>query len=281
MNKPTSKKGFFISQIGVKNSPERSRADEVYEFIVIPVCVELGIDITRSDRESTPGPVGHQIIRSLTTADVVVADVTGRNPNVNYELGVAHSFARRLVMLIDSTKSLPFDTQGERVIEIGDSGEIGVSKAEAAKYALREALTVVLADDYSPENVVSAAATTQSLYAMAPDNPIASELAALKESMDTFGLQMKMVRRNMAPVKSNRTFYHLLKEFVEFAVDNNGVFTHEDLKERLTTPNSPEQWDSWVAKMGFNMRIRAAFAFEPLAAEGDFAGGEGAQDDDA
>ena len=165
MNKPTSKKGFFISQIGVKNSPERSRADEVYEFIVIPVCVELGIDITRADRESTPGPVGHQIIRSLTTADVVVADVTGRNPNVNYELGVAHSFARRLVMLIDSTKSLPFDTQGERVIEIGDSGEIGVSKAEAAKYALREALTVVLADDYSPANVVSAAATTQSLYA--------------------------------------------------------------------------------------------------------------------
>ncbi len=125
--KPTT--GFFISQIGEKGTPERMRADEVYGLMVKPVCEELGIEIGRADLETAPGPVTQKMVRSLLEADIVIADLTGRNPNVNYELGIAHSFGRRVVVLVDSAKSLPFDTKDERAIEIGgdSGGKIGLS----------------------------------------------------------------------------------------------------------------------------------------------------------
>lgn len=264
MGEATNKSGFFVSQIGAKNSPERTRADEVYKYIVKPACAKFGINITRSDLESKPGPVTHQIIKSLTTADVVIADVTGRNPNVNYELGVAHSFGQPLVILVDSSKSLPFDTQNERVIEIGDDGEIGAAKAEAAEAALSLALEVVMADTYVPENVVTSAASTQSLDALAPDDPIATELAGLRESMDQFELHLKMIRRSTSSKPKERVSLRLLKEFIELAVGEGGAFTADDLERRLITPRSPEEWDSWVQKMSLRMQILAVPTLEGL-----------------
>ena len=137
--------GFFITRVGTKGSPERKRADEVFKHIVVQVAgdAEFAIEMTRSDLDPTPGPVTSQLVRKLVNATVVVADLTGQNPNVNYELGVVHSFRRPVVILVDNKDTLSFDTQNERVIEIGDSGEVTVTQADAAKDALREALRVL------------------------------------------------------------------------------------------------------------------------------------------
>lgn len=105
-----TRSGFFISQVGDKGSPERARADEVFKHIVKPVAVEFEIDIARSDLDPTPGQVTSQIVRSIVDSDVIVADLTGRNPNVNYELGIAHAFAKRLAILVDKKDTLSFDT---------------------------------------------------------------------------------------------------------------------------------------------------------------------------
>jgi hypothetical protein len=102
----------------------------------------------------TPGQITTHMVRSLLESKVIFADLTGRNPNVYYELGVAHSFQLPVVIIIDRTTSLFFDTQNERVITVGDSGVIGVSQAEGAKAQLRFALKIVLEDGYKPENLL-------------------------------------------------------------------------------------------------------------------------------
>lgn len=195
----TTGQAFFISQVGAKDSEVRRRADEVCDFIVAPVVQEFGLDVVRADRDPTPGQVTTQIVRSLLDARLVVADLTGRNPNVYYELGVAHAFRMPVVILVDNPESLSFDTQGERVIPIGDTGVIGVSQAKEAKEVLRAALGVVLAEGYKPENLLTSVATARSLDALAPTNPMAAELAAIRETVEAIQALLKPKHSYPAP----------------------------------------------------------------------------------
>jgi hypothetical protein len=187
---PQRHRGFFISQIGAEGSPERARADEVFDYIILPVATRFNIDVIRADRDPTPGQITMQMIKTLLASKVVFADLTGRNPNVYYELGVSHSFGLPVIILVDHPDSLSFDTQNERVIPIGDSGEIRVSQAERAKVQLQEVLRVVLQEGFKPDNLITAVAASRSIDALAPENPVASELAAVRDLMDRLTAQL-------------------------------------------------------------------------------------------
>jgi len=176
---------FLISQLGDEGSPIRRRADEVHDGIVLPVANANGLRLERSDKVKTPGIVTNQIVRLIVDATIVVADVTGRNPNVFYELGIAHSFAKPVIILVDQVPALPFDTQGERVIQIGDNGQtISVTEALAAHALLSDYVAGVLAPSFKVENVVTSAAGAQALSRLAPDDATAAAIEELKEQME-------------------------------------------------------------------------------------------------
>lgn len=63
-------KAFFISQVGDRSSPERKRADEVFDHIVIPVANEFNLDVLRADRDPTPGQITSQMVRALLESKV-------------------------------------------------------------------------------------------------------------------------------------------------------------------------------------------------------------------
>lgn len=74
-----------------------------------------GFKCTRADEQ-----YGHQILEDIwcgiCEASIVVADVTGRNPNVYYELGIAHVLGKRVVLLTQNGADIPFDTRVYRHI---------------------------------------------------------------------------------------------------------------------------------------------------------------------
>lgn len=184
---------FVICQLGSEDSDTRRRADEIFDYVVKPVTEQVQLRAHRSDQDPTPGQLTVQIVRALTSARVVIADLTGRNPNVYYELGVAHAFGIPVVILVDAAESLSFDTSTERVIEIGRGERLGVADADRARKKLSEALRVVLADDYKPSSLVSEAAGTRSLDELAPDNPIAQELAYMRDRLDLIVRQTQVI----------------------------------------------------------------------------------------
>ena len=57
------------------------------------------------------------ICNSILGADVVVADCTGQNPNVFYELGIAHTLGKDVILLTQSIDDIPFDISHLRFIE--------------------------------------------------------------------------------------------------------------------------------------------------------------------
>jgi hypothetical protein len=126
---------FFITPIGKPDSPQRKRADQVQRYILAEV-LRPKFKIVRADEFPHPGSITHQIISLLYNADLVVADLTGSNANVAYELAVRHAFNKVSIHLIDKADDIPFDLKDERTImfDLSDPDSIESCKDELKKF---------------------------------------------------------------------------------------------------------------------------------------------------
>src|SRR5687768_15710073 len=82
---------FFITPIGSDDSPERRRADGLLESVVVPACEEHDLVAVRADRIAEGGHVTLQVLEHCAGAKMAVADLTGGNKNVLYEVGIRHA----------------------------------------------------------------------------------------------------------------------------------------------------------------------------------------------
>jgi hypothetical protein len=112
-----SKICFVIGPIGSPGHEIRLAADDFIEYIVAPCVRELGYDKPlRADTLPEPGRITAQIIELLNSADLVIADLSGGNENVYYELSCRHAIGRPVIhMALEGTR-LPFDVADNRTI---------------------------------------------------------------------------------------------------------------------------------------------------------------------
>lgn len=239
-------KAFVIQQIGAKDSPERKRADEIYNFIIAPVVREAGLEPYRADLDNTPGAITPKMLGELLAARLVIADLTGRNPNVFYELGITHSFARPLVSIADAVTSLPFDAKDERIIALGNfpPDGLGFAQGEQAKSELRESVKLVLTDGYTPDSPLKETAANRSVDDLAPDNPIAAELAQMREALEEIRktVRPRTIRTTPPDVRED------LKVLREVVLRNLGYLDQSDFNMLVTQLTSTSH-DEWAGKL--------------------------------
>jgi hypothetical protein len=108
---------FVISPIGVPGSDIREHADDVFDFIIKPAAEKAGYVPVRADHEARPGTITEQMYDHILGDDLLVAILTGHNPNVFYEVAVAEAAARPLILLIENGQGIPFDISGRRVLQ--------------------------------------------------------------------------------------------------------------------------------------------------------------------
>lgn len=82
---------------------------EIYDNVYKPVCAENGLSCWRVDEVSRPGSITRDIVEGIFDADIVIADLTTRNANVFYELGIAHCSGNKTIMTAQSMADVPFD----------------------------------------------------------------------------------------------------------------------------------------------------------------------------
>lgn len=112
------KRCFVIGPIGDEASDTRKRSDQLLKYVIEPVAQEHGYEVDRADKLAKPGIITNQIIESIVEADLVVADLTEKNPNVFYELAIRHGLQKPFIHIIDSSEKIPFDIAGVRAIQI-------------------------------------------------------------------------------------------------------------------------------------------------------------------
>jgi len=126
---------FIICPIGEQASETRKRADQVLRHIITPAIEACGYMPVRADKISEPGLITSQVIQHIVDDHLVVADLTGMNPNVFYELAIRHAIRKPLVQIIQKGERIPFDVAGMRTIVIDhhDLDSVAEAKAEIGK----------------------------------------------------------------------------------------------------------------------------------------------------
>ena len=90
--------------------------DRYYQDIYVPAIKEAGFEPVRADELFTTGSVVEQIWEQIQKAKVLLADLTGKNANVFYELGLAHAAKKPVVFTSAQVEDVPFDLRHLRVI---------------------------------------------------------------------------------------------------------------------------------------------------------------------
>jgi Nucleoside 2-deoxyribosyltransferase len=100
----------------------------IWEHVLRPTVTGVGDDCKRGDDIFAPGLIMDDVIKAIREADYLIADLTGRNPNVYYELGYAHSLGKPVILLTQRNDDVPFDLRHHRLIQYDDTaaGAVGL-----------------------------------------------------------------------------------------------------------------------------------------------------------
>lgn len=90
--------------------------DRYYQEIYIPAIKDAGFEPVRADELFTTGSVMEQIWEQIEKAKLLIADLSGKNPNVFYELGLAHAAKKPVIFTASDVGDVPFDLRHLRVI---------------------------------------------------------------------------------------------------------------------------------------------------------------------
>ena len=118
----------FISDLGIDQTALKVDPDLVFFLTpfteeeyplyqrVQQICLANGFKCVRGDESQAEGDILPHIVRLILRSRFVIANITTRNPNVFYELGIAHALDKQTVLIARSGENLPFDIQSKRTV---------------------------------------------------------------------------------------------------------------------------------------------------------------------
>ena len=247
MTKETKTKTcFVISPIGNEGSDVRIRADQVLKHIIGPSARECGYETLRADQISEPGLITSQAIQHIVEDPLVIADLTGRNPNVFYELALRHAIKKPLVQIIHATESIPFDVAATRTVHVDHRDLDSVARAK------EEIVRQIRAVESNPEDVdtpISVAVELQSLRRS--DNPLEKSYAEIITMLTDIRAGMGDIREGG---RGRFPMYPELLEEMMFGLDRlNRVF--QSIEAAKLPPEVLEEYRTAVRRLERPMEI--------------------------
>ncbi|HEX8248149.1 MAG TPA: hypothetical protein VF599_08265 [Pyrinomonadaceae bacterium] len=89
--------------------PFSAEFNNIYELGIKPACREAGAYCERVDEQIFEENIMERVYNQIAKADIIVSEMTGRNPNVFYETGYAHALNKRVILLTAKAEDIPFD----------------------------------------------------------------------------------------------------------------------------------------------------------------------------
>ena len=106
---------------------------------LVDAATGVGMTLTRANDIWIDDHIIQDVVTLLSQASIVICDLTGRNANVFYEMGIAHVLPREVIMITQNAHDVPFDVAHIRHIRYLNNGE-GLSKLTADVRARLETL---------------------------------------------------------------------------------------------------------------------------------------------
>lgn len=195
----SSKKCFLIGPIGRKGEEANYHADLLLNYIVKNVLEgePFSYEVIRADQADDPGMVLTRIVNDIFDADLIVADLSFRNANVFWELGIAHTIRKPVICFKRPEDVVPFDLDQHRVIAVnlGDWHSHEAARELLASYAAK-----IGESEYRPSNPVTQARDHYELQSSG--DPQERVIAKLEERLDAQAATLNAMLNRISGVEA-------------------------------------------------------------------------------
>lgn len=173
---------FVIGPIGSEGTEVRKLADFLLGALVRPVLEgdEFNYKVKRADEDADPGMITDKVIADILNAELVVADLTGLNPNTFWELGIRHSALKPVIHIAVAGTKLPFDNFGHRAIFVDTSDWQSILHN---RQRLADAARLIRGDGYQVSNPITQARARVQMRASS--DPIEMVISDLQDQIAT------------------------------------------------------------------------------------------------
>lgn len=137
---PRLKSCFVVAPIGKAGSDIRKRSDLIFKHVIKPAVNRFGYVPVRADQIAEPGLITNQVIQRVVQDPLIVADLSGGNPNVFYELALRHALRKPVVLLADAEQVIPFDIAGARAVLLHG---LDIAQLKASSKELERAIEIL------------------------------------------------------------------------------------------------------------------------------------------
>ena len=240
----------------------------VYRTLIKPTVEGCGLTSSIVADFPTSDIIIKDIINGILGAQFVIADVTGRNANVAYELGIADSFRKRVIIITQNEHHVPFDYKHRRYFKyrIGSKRSrkglcdclsqalMNTAKSQSDIWATPISNQLFFKYDSDPLDILSTV-----LYRTHLDNKYTSSINAVTR-VDESG---NGVREEMIELTSHSTISHILYDVF---IDKPGLINLEKAVEIVGVKQKPLKWAVYLTS---TTRLSAFIIFRNVLRAGD------------
>lgn len=206
---------FVIMPFSATASCTKKEWTQIFEQVLKPAVESAGLDYVCRRSVATRGNIIGAIVQDLNDSYVVLADLTDKNTNVFYELGVRHATKDRSILIAQKREDIPFDLQAYAYHVYGWKTP---EERQALADRIRQLLVEIDSNPDRPDNPVSdflkvrrPAETEVAAVTITPDETkVAQSLAGLaSDGVDIQKLVETLMQRNRP--QDARMIYRLTK----------------------------------------------------------------------
>lgn len=238
-------------------------SEDIKERVIKKVCEELGLELKRADDYFTSTAIIDDVISAIKDADIIIADITGKNPNVFYELGYAHALKQKRTILItrENPENMPFDIKHLRIFTYsllkGDMDKFEKALKKAMKVALETPVKSYLQLKRAPILTLSFENNKSEIMISKNDYVIDDSNQKFISILENFNAQISedpllKDKKIKIPKVSVKKYFKM-----KFIVENKGTMPANDVQAFLTFPEFVQVIDH----IGFPVMIHTKYTF--------------------
>jgi hypothetical protein len=242
---------FVLSPIGKKDSLERTKADQVLKHLIRKALDPERFKVLRADEDPNPGAITPQIIAKIFGANLIVADLSGLNANVFYELAVAHGFRKPVVHIQQESDEHAFDVKDMRIVDYDIADP---DKLEEAQRELKDYADFAVANPEMCQTPLTDAASFE--LARGSKDPVAEsnvqifdEIAKLRSDLNRFVANPARGGSNSPPGAINLSWLSDAQQYqaiIDRLIADSTGYDLEDILGDKITATTTTTFDDWV-----------------------------------
>lgn len=240
----TEKKCFAIMPIADHPDYDNGHFSRVYTHLIKPACEQAGFKVVRADDTKASHMIMFDILKNIVECEMAICDLSSKNANVFYELGLRQAFNKKTILITDGRTNTPFDITGFRYVKydhtlridsvINDISEISSMLIETEAASEDDVNSIVKLLKIQPASVEHLQLNEQDSLIFEMIQRLDEKMTRIENSQKVKSSSkpswQKQLQRNISEAETTKTLMKAVDDYIELnSEDSKDIFyIHEN-----------------------------------------------------